>query len=130
MWAGWWSWYSISLRPDIRRTSTVSRIPTGCQCQPPGFRRILEAREPGRALKRTRRQGRCSEGADKPPLLAVSYLRVSTREQAERGGTSEGFSIPAQREANRRKADELGARIVAEFTDAGESARSAGRDGL
>ena len=65
-----------------------------------------------------------------PVLLAVSYLRVSTREQAERGGTEEGFSIPAQREANQRKADELGARIVREFVDAGESARSADRDGL
>jgi hypothetical protein len=42
--------------------------------------------------------------ADAPVLLAVSYLRVSTREQAERGGTEEGFSIPAQREANARKA--------------------------
>ena len=67
---------------------------------------------------------------DMPVLLAVSYLRVSTREQAERGGTDEGFSIPAQREANQRKADELGARIVREFIDAGESARSADRDGL
>ena len=67
---------------------------------------------------------------DQPVLLAVSYLRVSTREQAERGGTEEGFSIPAQREANSRKADELGARIVREFVDAGESARSADRDGL
>ena len=28
---------------------------------------------------------------DAPLLLAVSYLRVSTREQAERGGTEEGF---------------------------------------
>ena len=68
--------------------------------------------------------------ADAPVLLAVSYLRVSTREQDERGGTDEGFSIPAQREANTRKADELGARIVREFIDAGESARSADRDGL
>ncbi|WP_240739993.1 recombinase family protein [Leucobacter triazinivorans] len=65
-----------------------------------------------------------------PALTAVSYLRVSTREQAERGGTEEGFSIPAQREANQRKADELGARIVRQFVDAGESARSADRDGL
>lgn len=65
-----------------------------------------------------------------PMLLAVSYLRVSTREQAERGGTDEGFSIPAQREANQRKAAELGARVVREFIDAGESARSADRDGL
>ena len=71
-----------------------------------------------------------AESADAPVLLAVSYLRVSTREQAERGGTEEGFSIPAQREVNARKADELGARIVREFVDAGESARSADRDGL
>ena len=68
--------------------------------------------------------------AEAPALLAVSYLRVSTREQAERGGTDEGFSIPAQREANARKAAELGARVVPEFVDAGESARSADRDGL
>jgi len=67
---------------------------------------------------------------DKPMLLAVSYLRVSTREQAERGGTEEGFSIPAQREANTRKAAELGVRVVREFVDAGESARSADRDEL
>ena len=65
-----------------------------------------------------------------PELLAVSYLRVSTREQAERGGTEEGFSIPAQREANSRKAADLGARIVREFVDAGESARSADRPAL
>ena len=32
--------------------------------------------------------------------LAVSYLRVSTKEQASKGGRDEGFSIPAQREAN------------------------------
>lgn len=56
---------------------------------------------------------------DAPVLLAVSYLRVSTREQAERGGTDEGFSIPGQREANLRKATEFGARVVREFVDAG-----------
>ena len=39
------------------------------------------------------------------PKFAVSYLRVSTRGQAERGGGhDEGFSIPAQREANKKKA--------------------------
>ena len=68
--------------------------------------------------------------AETPVMLAVSYLRVSTREQAERGGTDEGFSIPAQREANARKAESLGARVVAEFVDAGESARSADRPDL
>jgi hypothetical protein len=39
---------------------------------------------------------------------------------------TKGFSIPAQREANARKADELGARIVREFIDAGESATVGG----
>ncbi|KFI81943.1 DNA invertase Pin-like site-specific DNA recombinase [Bifidobacterium psychraerophilum DSM 22366] len=62
--------------------------------------------------------------------LAVSYLRVSTKEQAEKGGTDEGFSIPAQREANLRKARELDAIIVEEFVDAGESARKADRPEL
>ena len=62
--------------------------------------------------------------------LAVSYLRVSTKEQAERDGDPEGYSIPAQRAANIRKADALGAQIVAEFVDRGESARSADRPEL
>ena len=61
---------------------------------------------------------------------AVLYLRVSTKEQAERGGEAEGFSIPAQREACSRKAGQLGASVVAEFIDAGESARSADRPRL
>ena len=62
--------------------------------------------------------------------LAVSYLRVSTKEQAERGGRDEGFSIPAQREATMRKARDLDAVIVEEFIDAGESARKADRPEL
>ncbi|UIN30633.1 recombinase family protein [Microbacterium binotii] len=63
-------------------------------------------------------------------LRAVSYLRVSTREQAERAGEREGFSIPAQRQANRKTAHGLGAWVVKEFVDAGESARSAARPAL
>ena len=62
--------------------------------------------------------------------LAVSYLRVSTKEQAERGGRDEGFSIPAQREANLRKARDLRAVVVEEFVDAGASAKSADRPEL
>ena len=65
-----------------------------------------------------------------PLLTAVTYQRVSTKEQASKGGRDEGFSIPAQRQANARKAEDLGARIVAEFVDAGESARSADRPDL
>lgn len=43
------------------------------------------------------------------PKFAVSYLRVSTRGQAERGGGhDEGFSIPAQREANKKKSPVYG----------------------
>ena len=62
--------------------------------------------------------------------LAVSYLRVSTKEQAEKGGLEEGYSIPAQRAANHKKADQIGALIVEEFVDAGESARKADRPAL
>ncbi len=65
-----------------------------------------------------------------PKPSAVIYLRVSTKEQAQRGGEAEGFSIPAQREACLRKADALGVTVEHEFIDAGESARSAHRPDL
>ena len=65
------------------------------------------------------------------PKFAVSYLRVSTRGQAERGGGhDEGFSIPAQREANKKKAMSLGAMVGKEFVDRGASAKSADRPQL
>ena len=64
------------------------------------------------------------------PKFAISYLRVSTQSQAERGGADEGFSIPAQREANKRKAISMGAIIGKEFVDRGASARSADRPEL
>ena len=64
------------------------------------------------------------EPAGVATATAVAYIRVSTKDQAERGGQSEGFSIPAQRDAIRRKAEAITAVIVAEFTDAGESAKS------
>ncbi|MDN6467072.1 MAG: recombinase family protein [Bifidobacterium crudilactis] len=68
--------------------------------------------------------------AQETAVTAVSYLRVSTKEQAERGGRDEGFSIPAQRQTNLRKARELNAIIAEEFVDAGESARKADRPEL
>lgn len=61
---------------------------------------------------------------------AVSYVRVSTTGQAERARAREGFSIPAQREANKRHAHSLGALLVAEFIERGASARSAARPEL
>lgn len=61
---------------------------------------------------------------------AIIYLRVSTKEQAQRGGEAEGFSIPAQREACEKRAQQLGAEVLMEFIDAGESARSADRPEL
>lgn len=71
-----------------------------------------------------------TDKATQPTKVGVSYLRVSTKEQAAKGGQNEGFSIPAQREANRRKAASMGAVIIEEFVDAGESARSADRPDL
>jgi hypothetical protein len=55
------------------------------------------------------------------PLRAVVYLRVSTLGQVRTNRDGEGFSIPAQREACLRKIDELGATLVGEYVDAGES---------
>ncbi len=61
---------------------------------------------------------------------AAIYLRVSTNSQADNDYDAEGFSIPAQRDACTRKATEMGATVVAEFIDRGESARSADRPQL
>ncbi len=61
---------------------------------------------------------------------AISYLRVSTKDQATRNGLEEGLSVPAQREAAQRKADQLGAVIVKEFIEPGESAKTAQRRAL
>ena len=69
------------------------------------------------------------DGIATPAARAVIYLRVSTKEQAERGG-GEGFSIPAQREACLRKAASLFAEVVEEFIDAGESAKTSQRPEL
>lgn len=64
------------------------------------------------------------------PKRAVSYLRVSTREQAERGGREEGFSIPAQRDANKKKATSMGAMVAKEFVERGVSGTSTNRPAL
>jgi len=58
---------------------------------------------------------------------AVIYLRVSTKEQAAKDESGEGYSIPAQREACLRHIAERGWSFTEEFTDAGESARTADR---
>lgn len=61
---------------------------------------------------------------------AVIYLRVSTKDQASVGGEEQGYSIPAQRRACLRHAKSLSAEVVEEFTDAGESAKTADRPEL
>ncbi|HET8671408.1 MAG TPA: recombinase family protein [Candidatus Saccharimonadales bacterium] len=61
---------------------------------------------------------------------AVLYLRVSTKEQAHKGGEAEGYSIPAQRAACMHKAESLRAKVVSEFIDAGESAKTSMRPQL
>jgi DNA invertase Pin-like site-specific DNA recombinase len=63
-------------------------------------------------------------------LRAWTYLRVSTKDQAGRGGEAEGYSLPTQRAACAAKAQALNAVVDDEFCDAGESARSADRPEL
>ncbi|MHB1762820.1 MAG: recombinase family protein [Acidimicrobiales bacterium] len=63
-------------------------------------------------------------------MRCVLYLRVSTREQAEKGEGEEGFSIPAQREACTRHIRDASWDLVDAYADRGESARSADRPAL
>ena len=65
-----------------------------------------------------------------PSKRAVLYLRVSTEEQADTDYNAEGYSLPAQREACLRVADQLNAWVVEEYVDRGESAKSAKRPEL
>ena len=58
------------------------------------------------------------------------YLRVSTSRQANKDGEPDGLSIPAQRAADQRKADELNAVVTEEFKDPGYSARTLNRPDL
>ena len=66
----------------------------------------------------------------KNAMRCVLYLRVSTREQAEKGEGTEGLSIPAQREACTRHVRDAGWMLTDEYVDRGESARSADRPAL
>jgi site-specific DNA recombinase len=63
-------------------------------------------------------------------LRALTYLRVSSTQQADKDYDAEGFSIPGQREACQREAEKLGAEVVEEYIDRGESAKTAKRPAL
>ena len=58
-----------------------------------------------------------------PGKRAVVYLRVSTPSQVNTDYDPEGISLPAQRKACYRKADQLGITIVDEYLEPGKSAR-------
>ena len=83
-----------------------------------------------RSAQADRGLSRDGDSPESSPTRAVIYLRVSTAKQAGSGGEPEGYSIPAQRSACHRKAEELGASVIAEYVDAGASARSADRPAL
>jgi site-specific DNA recombinase len=53
---------------------------------------------------------------------AVLYLRVSTTSQVQTDYDPEGISIPAQRLACQRKAEQMSATIVGEYVEPGRSA--------
>src|SRR4051812_34356511 len=61
---------------------------------------------------------------------AAIYLRVSSAGQVHRERDPEGYSIPGQRDACRRRAETLGAGEVKEYVDYAESARTANRPQL
>ena len=80
-------------------------------------------------MRQTATNAHESEEPDAPGR-AVIYIRVSSSQQADKDYDPEGFSIPAQREACVRKAENLGLQVVEEFVDRGESAKTANRAGL
>ncbi len=55
-----------------------------------------------------------------PSKNALSYLRVSSKAQLEKD-TGDGYSLPAQRAACARKAGSLGATVIEDFVERGES---------
>ncbi|MHB0915395.1 MAG: recombinase family protein [Thermoleophilia bacterium] len=63
-------------------------------------------------------------------MNCVIYLRVSTKEQAQKADSEEGYSIPAQRDACMKYIKEKGWKLIDEYLDRGESARSAHRPQL
>ncbi|WP_370452432.1 recombinase family protein [Kribbella caucasensis] len=68
-----------------------------------------------------------SSPAGRRKKRAVIYLRVSTAKQAAKDTDPDGYSIPAQEDVCRRKAEALDAEVVAVFIDKGESAKTADR---
>jgi DNA invertase Pin-like site-specific DNA recombinase len=52
----------------------------------------------------------------------VLYLRISTASQVQTDYNPEGISIPAQRVACQRKADQMGLTVVGEYVEPGRSA--------
>lgn len=55
---------------------------------------------------------------------AVIYLRVSSTGQVRTDYDPEGLSIPAQRQACQRKAEQLGAAVIREYVEPGVSGGS------
>jgi hypothetical protein len=79
-------------------------------------------------------EGRGSVSSDRDPGLAVLLaalqtlripdLDLSSTGQMGRDDDEDGYSIPAQLAANKRKAEELGAQLAGAYVERAESARS------
>ncbi|WP_187684703.1 recombinase family protein [Nocardia wallacei] len=63
-----------------------------------------------------------SDGEAPPGTRTLLYLRVSTPGQVNTDYDPEGISIPAQRVAGQRKAEQLGLNIIGEYIEPGRSA--------
>ncbi|WP_225735000.1 recombinase family protein [Pseudoclavibacter endophyticus] len=63
-------------------------------------------------------------------MSAVSYIRDSRAQQAQRGGERDRFAGPARARRTRKQAHGLGALVSAEFIDRGQSGRSTSRPEL
>ena len=61
---------------------------------------------------------------------AVIYLRVSSIGQVNTAHDPEGYSIPGQREACQRYAEQLNAGVIREYVEPGKSGTSTNRPAL
>src|SRR5690349_3384372 len=73
----------------------------------------------GTARVRGRARGGHAQGGS--VKTAVLYLRVSTTSQVQTDYDPEGISIPAQRQACLRKAEQMGVEVVGEYVEPGRS---------
>ncbi len=97
-------------RPDVVQATSVSALPWWAEVE------VLDARTLGVRVVPVGDEWHITRDLD-ATKRAVVYVRVSTKRQAQRAGSPEGYSLPIQLQDCVRKATTLDARVVAVYMD-------------